>query len=249
MVTSPQPLIIIPARMASTRLPNKPLADIAGLPMIVQVLKRAQEAGIGPVLVACDGEQIACAVRAAGGQAVLTDTDLPSGSDRIWQALQRFDAAGAHDIIINLQGDLPTFDGALLAPMVEALTRDSAVDIVTLVAPITRDEEKTAPQVVKPVIAFDASGKAGRALYFSRATVPYGEGALYHHIGVYAYRRAALARFVSLPPSPLELREKLEQLRAIEAGLHMQCIVVDTVPLGVDTPEDLERAREALRGH
>jgi 3-deoxy-manno-octulosonate cytidylyltransferase (CMP-KDO synthetase) len=248
VVTSSQPLIIIPARMASTRLPNKPLADIAGLPMIVQVLKRAQEAGVGPVLVACDGEQIAEAVRAGGGQAVLTDADVPSGSDRIWQALERYDATGTHDIIINLQGDLPTFDGALLAPMVEMLVRDAAIDIVTLVAPITREEEKTAPHVVKPVIAFDDTGKAGRALYFSRASVPHGEGVLYHHIGVYAYRREALARFVSLPPSPLEQREKLEQLRALEAGLHMQCIVVDTVPLGVDTPEDLARAREILLG-
>lgn len=240
------PLIVIPARMASTRLPNKPLADIAGVPMVVQVWRRAVEAGIGPVLVACDGEAIAEAVTRAGGVAVLTDPDLPSGSDRIWKAVQLHDAAGAHDVIINLQGDLPTFEPALLAALVRPFAEDDAVDITTLVAPITREEEKDNPAVVKPVIAFDATGRQGKALYFSRSTVPYGEGTLYHHIGVYAYRRQALARFVGLAPSPLEKREKLEQLRALEAGLHIACIVVDTVPLGVDTAEDLDRARAML---
>lgn len=249
VIDSPQlkPVVLIPARMASTRLPGKPLADISGVPMIVQVTKRAEEAAIGPVVVACDGEAIAEAVEKAGGVAVLTDPDLPSGSDRIWQALQRFDAAGQYDVVVNLQGDVPNFDGALLRPLVQALAENPAVDIATLVAPIVREEEKAAPQVVKPVIAFNQTGTAGRALYFSRSTVPYGEGALYHHIGVYAYRREALQRFVGLPPSPLELREKLEQLRALEAGMHLHCIVVDTVPLGVDTPEDLARARELLR--
>lgn len=240
------PVIVIPARMAASRLPGKPLADIAGLPMIVQVWKRAMESGIGPVLVAADSPEIVAAVEKAGGQAVLTNPDHPSGSDRIFEAIEKFDPAGKHDIIVNVQGDLPTLDPAIIVEALKPLD-DSAVDIATLVAVITREEEKTASQVVKAV-ASPVSGARHRALYFTRATAPWGEGPLFHHIGLYVYRRAALKRFVALPPSPLEKREKLEQLRALEAGMRIDLMVVDTVPLGVDTPEELERAREILSG-
>jgi 3-deoxy-manno-octulosonate cytidylyltransferase (CMP-KDO synthetase) len=241
---SSQPVIIIPARMAASRLPGKPLADIAGLPMIVQVWKRAMESGIGPVLVAADSPEIVAAVEKAGGQAVLTDPDHPSGSDRIFEAIEKFDPAGQHDIIVNVQGDLPTLDPSIIVEALKPL-EDNAVDISTLVAVIAREEEKTASQVVKAV-ASPVSGARHRALYFTRATAPWGEGPLFHHIGLYVYRRAALKRFVALPPSPLEKREKLEQLRALEAGMRIDLMVVDTVPLGVDTPEELERAREIL---
>lgn len=234
-------LIVIPARMKATRLPNKPLADIGGKPMIVQVWKRAMEAKTGEVVVACDDVAIADAVQRAGGVALLTDPNHPSGSDRVWEVVK----GTQHDIIINLQGDLPTFDPALLQQLLKPL-ENKEVDIATLVAQITREEEQTNPSVVKAVVALKKGEKTGRALYFTRATAPYGEGPRYHHIGVYAYRRAALETFVSLPPSPLELREKLEQLRALEAGMRIDAVVVDTVPLGVDTPEDLERAREIL---
>jgi len=241
---SSQPVIIIPARMAASRLPGKPLADIAGLPMIVQVWKRAVESGIGPALVAADSPEIVTAVETAGGQAVLTNPDHPSGSDRIFEAIEKFDPTGKHDLIVNVQGDLPTLDPAIIVEALKPL-EDEAVDISTLVAVITREEEKTASQVVKAV-ASPISGARHRALYFTRATAPWGEGPLFHHIGLYVYRRAALKRFVSLPPSPLEKREKLEQLRALEAGMRIDLMVVDTVPLGVDTPEELERAREIL---
>jgi 3-deoxy-manno-octulosonate cytidylyltransferase (CMP-KDO synthetase) len=240
-----RPVVIIPARMASTRLPGKPLAEIAGQPMIVQVWRRAVEAGIGPVWVAAAEAEIAEAVEAAGGQAVLTDPDLPSGSDRIWQALERIDPEAGFDAVVNVQGDLPTLDPAIVGRAF-GLLADPAVDIGTLAAPITIAEERTASQVVKPVVSWDATGGAGRALYFTRATAPWGEGELFHHIGLYAYRRDALARFVALPPSPLERREKLEQLRALEAGLRIAVARVDTVPLGVDTPADLDRARQLL---
>lgn len=232
------PIIIIPARMASTRLPNKPLALIAGLPMIVQVMKRAQAANIGRVIVACDCEEIACAVRNAGGEAVLTDPDLPSGSDRIFQALSKVDSDKKHDVIINIQGDMPCLDPDIIK-QVFAVLENPEVDIATLAAVITDEAEKIDPAVVKIAI----TGQ-GRALYFSRATIPYGEGVLYHHIGIYAYRCAALEKFVALPPSSLELREKLEQLRALEAGMRIDVAVVDTVPLGVDTMEGLEKARK-----
>lgn len=237
------PVILIPARLASTRLPEKPLALIAGLPMIVRVWSIAAAARLGRVAVACDGPVIADAVTAAGGVAVLTDPDLPSGSDRIHAALQVLDPEAAHDVVINLQGDMPTLDPALIREVL-ALLDDPAVDIATLAAPVTEAREKTDPAVVKPVIAFDESGRKGRALYFTRATAPAGEGPLFHHIGLYAYRRAALEKFVSLPPSPLEKREKLEQLRAIEHGMTIAIAIVDTVPLGVDTPETLELARK-----
>jgi 3-deoxy-manno-octulosonate cytidylyltransferase (CMP-KDO synthetase) len=240
----PHPIVLIPARLASTRLPNKPLADIAGEPMIVHVWRRAVEAGIGPVAVATDSERIADAVASAGGQGVLTRADHASGSDRIFEALERIDPEGRHDIVVNVQGDLPTIDpgaiGAALGPLA-----DPAVDIATLVALITREEERDAPSVVKLVGTEFAPGRF-RALYFTRATAPTGEGPLYHHIGLYAYRREALARFVGLPPSPLEIRERLEQLRALEAGMRIDAALVADVPLGVDTPEDLERARAAL---
>ncbi|MFN4229552.1 3-deoxy-manno-octulosonate cytidylyltransferase [Parvibaculum sp.] len=238
------PLVVIPARMASTRLPDKPLADICGAPMIVQVWRRAVEAGVGRVVVAAAEAEIADAVQAAGGEAVLTDPDLPSGSDRVWAAVCEIDPEGRHTIIINVQGDLPTLDPALIRRAYEALVRPGA-DISTLAAEISDEEERTNENVVKVVTSFGES-RIARALYFTRATAPWGAGPLYHHIGLYGYRREALARFVSLPPSPLESREKLEQLRALEAGMTIEVALVDTVPLGVDTPADLEKARAAL---
>ena len=239
-------LIVIPARMASTRLPGKPLAEIAGAAMIVQVWRRATEAGIGPVLVAADSLAIADAIKAAGGEALLTDPDLPSGSDRIFAALQQFDPGRRFDVIVNLQGDLPTIDPASVRASLLPL-QDPAVDIATLVARIVRAEERDDPNVVKAV-GSPLGPKRLRALYFTRATAPWGEGDLFHHIGLYAYRRAALERFVALPPSALERREKLEQLRALEAGMRIDIEIVDSVPLGVDTPQDLERARKILDG-
>lgn len=238
------PLVLIPARLAATRLPNKPLADIAGEPMIVHVWRRAVEAGIGPVAVATDSIEIAEAVAHAGGKAVMTRSDHASGSDRIFEAVEKLDPEGRHDVVVNVQGDLPTIDPRAIAASVAPLS-NRAVDISTLVAVIKREEERTEPSVVKMVGSEIAPGHF-RALYFTRATAPYGEGPLYHHIGLYAYRRPALQRFVRLEPSPLEKREKLEQLRAIEAGMRIDAIVVDDVPLGVDTPEDLERAREII---
>ncbi len=226
--------------MASTRLPGKPLADIAGRPLIVHVLERAVEAGVGPVLVACSEPEVAGAVRAAGGEAAMTDPGLPSGSDRIRAALDAFDPGRRFDRIVNLQGDLPTVPpGDIRAAL--ALLDDPEVDIGTVAARILREEERTNPNVVKAVFGAD-----GRALYFTRATAPSGPGPLFHHIGLYAWRRAALERFTELPPSPLEQREKLEQLRALEAGMRIAVAVVDSVPLGVDTPADLARAREIL---
>ena len=240
-----KPIVIIPARMASTRLPGKPLADIAGLPMIVQVLRRAEEAAIGPVVVACAESEIKAAVESAGGRAVLTDPDHPSGSDRIFEALQSVDPNGEYDAIVNLQGDLPVLDPAVVRAAMKPLD-NAEVDIATLVAEIELEEEKTNPNVVKAVVGFEGGQDVGRALYFSRATVPHGDGPLYHHIGIYAYRRSALERFVSLSPGVLEQREKLEQLRALENGMRIDAARVDTVPFGVDTPADLERARQIL---
>lgn len=240
----PDPLILIPARMTATRLPGKPLADIHGEPMIVHVWRRAMEAGIGPVAVATDEAEIVAAVEAAGGRAVMTRDDHASGSDRIKEAADKIDPQGRHDVIVNVQGDLPTIDPRVIAASVGPLA-DPAVAIVTLAAVIDREEEKTEPSVVK-AIGSEISPGHMRALYFTRATAPTGEGPLYHHIGLYAYRRSALDRFVSLPPSPLEKRERLEQLRAVEDGMRIDIIVVDDVPLGVDTPHDLERARAIL---
>lgn len=238
------PLVLIPARMAASRLPGKPLADINGEPMIVHVWRRACEAGIGPVAVATDSPEIVAVMEAAGGIAVLTREDHPSGSDRIKEAADIIDPHGAHDIIVNVQGDLPTIDPRMILASLGPLA-NPAVDIATLAVVITREAEKTEPSVVK-VIGSEISPGHMRALYFTRATAPSGEGLLYHHIGLYTYRRKALDRFVSLPPSPLEKRERLEQLRAIEAGMRIDIVVVDDVPLGVDTPHDLDRARAML---
>jgi 3-deoxy-manno-octulosonate cytidylyltransferase (CMP-KDO synthetase) len=240
-------LILIPARMAATRLPGKPLADIAGVPMIVHVLRRAQAAAIGPVVVATDSAAVAAVVDKAGGSAVMTRPDHPSGSDRIFEALGKVDSERRAEIIVNLQGDLPTIERSSIAAALTPLT-DAAVDIATLAAEITVAADRVNPHVVKVVGTPVGPGRL-RALYFTRATAPAGEGPLYHHIGLYAFRRAALERFVKLPPSPLERREKLEQLRALEAGMRIDVAVVGTVPLGVDTPEDLEKARVMLTGH
>ena len=234
-------LILIPARMASTRLPGKPLADIAGRPMIVHVLDRARESGLGRVYVATDSEKIANAVAKAGGEAVMTRADHVSGSDRIFEAMQQIGACA--DVIVNVQGDLPTIAPADIRAALLPLN-DPAVDIATLAAEIRRAEERTDPNVVK-VVGTPGGGRL-RALYFTRATAPHGDGPLYHHIGLYAYRRAALERFVRLPASTLEQREKLEQLRALEAGMRIDVAIVASVPLGVDTPADLEAARRML---
>jgi 3-deoxy-manno-octulosonate cytidylyltransferase (CMP-KDO synthetase) len=238
------PIVIIPARMASTRLPGKPLADIHGEPMIAHVWRRAVEAGVGPVLVAADEVAIVSAIEAVGGRAILTRADHASGSDRIFEALNAFDADGRHDVIVNVQGDLPTIEASAVRAAVRPLD-DDEVDIATLATPITRALERDDPNVVKAVGTEIAPGRL-RALYFTRARAPSGEGPLLHHIGLYAYRREALARFVALPPSPLERREKLEQLRALEAGMRIDIALIDTPPLGVDTPRDLERARQML---
>jgi 3-deoxy-manno-octulosonate cytidylyltransferase (CMP-KDO synthetase) len=240
----PDVLILIPARMASTRLPGKPLADIAGVPMIVHVWRRAVAEGIGPAIVATDSGEIAAAVEKSGGKAIMTRDDHMSGTDRIHEALTKVDAARRAGIIVNMQGDLPTLEPGNLAAAV-ALLQDSAVDIATLAAEIRKPDERVNPNVVK-VVGTPLATSRLRALYFTRATAPAGDGPLYHHIGLYAFRRAALDRFVALPPSPLEKREKLEQLRALEAGMRIDVAIVDTVPLGVDTPQDLETARAML---
>jgi 3-deoxy-manno-octulosonate cytidylyltransferase (CMP-KDO synthetase) len=232
--------------MAATRLPGKPLAEIAGTPMIVHVVRRAEEAEIGPVVVATDAREVAMAVEKAGGRAVLTRADHPSGSDRIFEALGQVDPQGSAKIVVNVQGDLPTLAPSAIAAALTPLT-DAAVDIATLAAQITAAKERTDPNVVK-VVGTPVSPGRLRALYFTRASAPTGEGPLYHHIGLYAFRRPALERFVKLAPSPLERRERLEQLRALEAGMRIDVALVDGVPLGVDTPEDLEKARAMLTG-
>jgi 3-deoxy-manno-octulosonate cytidylyltransferase (CMP-KDO synthetase) len=237
-------LVLIPARMAATRLPGKPLLDIAGLPMIVHVLRRAEAAKIGRVAVATDTPEIAAAVTAHGGEAVMTHANHLTGSDRIYEALCKLDPRGEAEIVVNLQGDFPTISPENIRCVLGPLA-DSAVDIATLAAEIHTEEENTAPSVVKAIGSPVSSGRL-RALYFTRATAPYGDGPRYHHIGLYAYRRAALERFVKLPPSPLERQEKLEQLRALEAGMRIDITLVDTVPRGVDMPADLETARQLL---
>lgn len=240
------PILMIPARMASTRLPGKPLADIGGVPMIVRVWARAEAARLGPVVVAASEPEVVAAVKKAGGRAVMTDPDLPSGSDRIWAALTALDPEGRHDVVVNLQGDLPALDPAELRLVVDLLA-ESGADIATLAAPIDNEGDRINPAVVKAVAAWNADETRGRCLYFTRASAPTGEGTLWHHVGLYAYRRTALARFVSLPPSPLEQREKLEQLRALEAGLSIAIARVDAPPLSVDTPDDLARARALIQ--
>jgi 3-deoxy-manno-octulosonate cytidylyltransferase (CMP-KDO synthetase) len=238
-------LVLIPARMASTRLPGKPLLEIAGLPMIVHVLRRAELAAIGRVAVATDTAEIAAAVRANGGEAVMTRSDHPSGSDRIHEATRLLDPDGRCEIVVNLQGDFPTISPQNIRDVLPPLD-DPAVDIATLAAEIHTEEEALNPNVVKAV-GSPIAGRRLRALYFTRATAPTGDGPRYHHIGLYAYRRPALERFVALPPSPLEKQEKLEQLRALEAGMRIDVTIVDTVPRGVDTPADLETARRMLK--
>ncbi len=240
------PVILIPARMASTRLPGKPLADICGKPMIVHVMERSLASGIGPVVVATDSAEISDVVTAAGGACVMTRSDHASGSDRIHEALGTFDPDGRHDVVVNVQGDLPQIDPRLLVDVMNPFEAPE-VDIATLAAEIVREEEKTNPNVVKAVGTPVAANRL-RALYFTRATAPSGDGPLYHHIGLYAFRRAALERFVTLPPGTLEQRERLEQLRALEAGMRIDVELVDTVPFGVDAPEDLEQVRVMLAG-
>ncbi|WP_024517644.1 3-deoxy-manno-octulosonate cytidylyltransferase [Bradyrhizobium sp. Tv2a-2] len=237
-------LVLIPARMAATRLPGKPLLDIAGLPMIVHVLRRAEEAQIGRVAVATDTMEIAEAVRAHGGEAIMTRPDHPSGSDRVFEAACKLDPGRQAEIVVNLQGDFPTISPENIRDVLAPL-EDPAVDIATLASMIHTEDEDTAPSVVKAV-GSPLGGRRMRALYFTRATAPHGDGPRYHHIGLYAYRRAALERYVKLPPSPLELQEKLEQLRALEAGMRIDITIVDTVPRGVDTPVDLETTRRIL---
>ncbi len=255
--------VIIPARMQASRLPEKPLAMINDAPMIVHVLRRALEAGFGKnggkVVVACDDQRIADAVTAEvamsgmGGMAVLTDPDHPSGSDRVYEALEKIDPDGTIDIVVNLQGDLPDIDAAMLRPLVDALVSHNA-DIATPVAPASIDEVAK-PQVVKAAVAFGEStpqpGISAPVLYFSRHPIPHGGAPnsavpIWHHVGIYAWRRSALARFVGLPPSPLEQTEKLEQLRALEDGMKIVALVVDTAPGGIDTPEDLADARARM---
>ncbi len=238
-------LVVIPARLASTRLPGKPLADIAGRPMVLRVWDAAMAANIGPVVVAAADQEIYDAVTAAGGTAILTDPDLPSGSDRVWQATQAFDPDGKYDVLLNLQGDLPTFEPQALRAVMSVMA-NPMYDVGTLVAPVTSDAEKNAASVVKVACDFSGDAQIAPALYFSRQPIPWGDGPLWHHIGVYGWRRAALAQFVALPPSGLEKRESLEQLRALEAGMRIGCTRLASAPFGVDTPEDLERARRAF---
>jgi 3-deoxy-manno-octulosonate cytidylyltransferase (CMP-KDO synthetase) len=243
-MSNPRIVVLIPARIAATRLPGKPLLDIAGLPMIVHVLRRAEAASIGRVAVATDTAEIADLVRAHGGEAVMTRADHASGSDRIYEALGKIDPDGRAEIVVNLQGDFPTILPENIRDVLAPLD-DPSVDIATLAAEIHTEEEASNPNVVKAV-GSPIGPRRLRALYFTRATAPHGEGPRYHHIGLYAFRRAALERFVRLPPSPLEMQEKLEQLRALEAGMRIDISIVDTVPRGVDTPADLETAREKL---
>ncbi|MDO8296096.1 MAG: 3-deoxy-manno-octulosonate cytidylyltransferase [Caulobacter sp.] len=236
------PIILIPARMAATRLPDKPLADIGGLPMIVRVLRQAEKAGVGPVVVAAGDREIVEAVEAAGGRAVLTDPDLPSGSDRILAALAAVDPAGAHDVVINLQGDMPFVEAGVIAACAGLLAREAGCDVATVVAAEASPDDRANPDVVKAVLAMAADGASGRALYFTRSTL-YGDGPVWRHVGIYGYRRAALERFTAAPPSPLERREKLEQLRGLEMGLSYWAAVADAAPISVDNPADLKEAR------
>ncbi|MBV9462284.1 MAG: 3-deoxy-manno-octulosonate cytidylyltransferase [Bradyrhizobium sp.] len=243
-MTTNRTLLLIPARMAATRLPGKPLIDIAGLPMIVHVMRSAEAADIGRVAVATDTPEIAAVVEAHGGTAVMTRPDHPSGSDRIFEAAETLDPRHQAEIVVNLQGDFPTITPETIRQVMPPL-QDPAVDIATLASQIHSEEEDRAPSVVKAVGSPLGENRM-RALYFTRATAPHGDGPRYHHIGLYAYRRAALQRFVSLPPSALEKQEKLEQLRALEAGMRIDIMIVDTVPRGVDMPDDLETARRIL---
>lgn len=238
------PIVVIPARLGSTRLPNKPLADIGGRPMIARVVEQALAAGLGPVVVAVDSSEISKALNGSGAKVVLTRPDHPSGSDRIFEAIGRLDPDRRHDVVVNLQGDFPTVSPAAIAAALGPLA-DAEVAIGTLAGEIVSDDERANENVVK-VVGSPVSERRLRALYFTRATAPWGDGPLYHHSGIYAYRRAALERFVALPPSALEKRERLEQLRALEDRMRIDVTVIDEVPFGVDTPEDLARARKAF---
>jgi len=240
------PLIVIPARIGASRLPRKPLADIGGEPMIVHVWRRAMEADAGDVVVATDSQEIAEAVEKAGGRPILTSPDHPSGSDRVFEAVNLADPSGTVDIVVNLQGDQPIFDPSLLTDCLVPL-EDPATDISTVAAILTDPSKVNEPSVVKMIGTPLEREGVYRALYFSRAAAPFGPGPLFIHIGIYAYRREALARFVKLPPSSLELREKLEQLRALEAGMRIDVKQVASVPIAVDTPRDLEDARAAYK--
>lgn len=245
-VNSSRNVVLIPARLRSTRLPDKPLAMIRGEPMIVHVWRRAMEAGLGPVIVACAEPAIAAAIEAVGGRAVLTDPELPSGTDRIYAALQEVDPDRAFDRVINLQGDMPTLDPSCLHDVLAPFEL-SGIEIATLADATDDENDRTDPNTVKAIISFRGPG-LGEALYFTRANAPWGEGPVYHHIGLYAFTRPALERFAALPPSPLERREKLEQLRALENGMRIGVKLVEAVPFGVDTPADLAKARKIL-GH
>ncbi|MBA4013587.1 MAG: 3-deoxy-manno-octulosonate cytidylyltransferase [Phenylobacterium sp.] len=243
-----KPIILIPARMAATRLPGKPLADIEGLPMIVRVLRQAQAAGVGPVAVAAGDAEIVEAVKGAGGEAVLTDPDLPSGSDRILAALNALDPAGAHDVVINLQGDIPFVAPAVVQAAARLLADQPSCDISTVMVAEADVAERSNPDIPKVVAAMAADGRSARALYFTRSVL-YGDAPVWLHHGVYGYRREALARFCAAPPSPLEIRERLEQLRALELGMSIWAAVIDEAPISVDNPADLEKARQYARDH
>jgi len=247
----PRTLVVIPARLASTRLPGKPLAEIAGEPMIVHVWRRAVSADVGRAVVATDSEDVLAAVRKAGGDAVMTRADHVSGSDRVFEAVTKVDPKAEFDIVLNLQGDLPAMEASLvhecLAPLVESRA-DGGPHIATIAAEIVDEADRTNPNSVKVVGTPTGVTRRLRALYFTRATAPWGEGPLFHHFGMYAYRRAALERFVALAPSPLEIRERLEQLRALEDGMRIDVTLVDTIPVEVNTPEDLDHARRILGG-
>ena len=242
------PIVLIPARMAATRLPGKPLADIAGLPMIVRVLRQAEQAGVGPVAVAAGDSEIVDAVRAAGGRALLTDPDLPSGSDRIVAALAELDPEGRHDVVVNLQGDIPFLAPSVIQASVDLLAAQPACDISTVMVAESDVAERSNPDIPKVVASMAPDGRSGRALYFTRSVL-YGEGPVWLHHGIYGYRREALERFTKAPPSPLELRERLEQLRALELGMQIWAAVIDEAPISVDNPADLERARQYARNN
>ena len=246
MTFNSNPIILIPCRMNSTRLPNKPLADINGMPMIVRVWQIAVKANLGRVIVACGEPEISEVIRNEGGEAVLTDPGLPSGSDRIFAALEEVDPSEKHDIVINLQGDLPLLERSTITAAFDLL-QNERVDIGTVAAKITVPEEKLSPSIVKAIVAWNNDEITGRALYFTRAPAPTGDGPMYHHIGLYTFRRHALERFVKLPMSSLERQERLEQLRALENGMRIDVALVDTVPFGVDTPEDLEKAKTLIK--
>ena len=246
MTFNSNPIILIPCRMNSTRLPNKPLADINGVPMIVRVWQIAVKANLGRVIVACGEPEISEVIKNEGGEAILTDPDLPSGSDRIFAALEEVDPSEKHDIVINLQGDLPLLERSTITATFDLL-QNERVDIGTAAAKITVPEEKLSPSIVKAIVAWNNDGITGRSLYFTRAPAPTGDGPMYHHIGLYTFRRHALERFVKLPMSSLEQQERLEQLRALENGMRIDVALVDTVPFGVDTPEDLEKAKTLIK--